>query len=882
MNKAKPIPPRWATRLLKWYCKPSLYEDLQGDLFEYFERNRETRGLIVARLIYIVDVVKFFRPYTIRQLKTTNGMNQLTLLQSYFKTSLRTMVRSKLFTTLNVIGLAISMSVGLLLIALLYDIHQVDRFHENRDRIYRVISHRTDRDGDVSHFASSSWRAAHRVEEEVPGVEKVVVLHADFGGDVSWEGHSVTMKGFMASPSFFEVFSFELEKGNPLTALEAPNAAVITKKAARRLFGDEDPIGKTITVDNENAYSDISGESTLVVMGVMENVPANSHMQFDILASYNSYLPVMRMGGGRDSWLAMTNDFVYVLLNEKNNKAALDMELARISQEENAGLGDKNVSVTALSQPFNNIVPGPHLLNWRGPVLEAKAVWILSLLVTIVMISACFNYANLSIARSLSRAREVGVRKVIGAGQGHIVGQFVIESVMISLLSLCIAVGLFWPLRNQFLQLDEFASGLVSLTPSPILFLFFGLFALVIGLLAGIVPALAFSRFKPLNLAGNLKGAKMKGLVVRRFLNLGQFVFSIAFITLAALAYRQFHYSVNFDLGYNTSNVVNIDLQGNNAEVLQEKLLTIPEVLASSRSASITGTGAAWFTRAKYGTPPDSVSLIFNAIDENYVPLLGHQLLAGENFHHLAKDAESKGVIVNEQFIRHFGMGSPEEAIGEVVDFFGKKETIIGVVKDFHYGTLNSEIGPYVFRYMPRFFNTVNVKVAEGDVLGALEKLGLAWQEVDAVHPLKAEFYDKRIERVYKEYLTMVKVVGYLSFLSITIASLGLLGMVVFTTQSRLKEIGIRKILGATEQHLVMLLGKGFVALLVLAAAIAIPTTAYLFTDIVLERVVYRAPLGWLELFGGALCVLAIALLAIGSQTLKAARTNPANILRSE
>jgi putative ABC transport system permease protein len=880
--KPKPSfrPPRWASRLLEWYCKPSLYEDLQGDLLEYFERNLEKRGVAKAKLIYIVDVLKFIRAYTVQKPQLMEKMNQLVLLNSYFKTSLRMLTRSKLFTMLNVAGLAISMSVALLLIALLYDIGQIDSFHTRKGRIYRIISERQDSNGDVTQFATSSWLAAKRIKEEVPGVEDVVALHADIGGDVSWEDHTITMNGYLTSPSFFNVFSFELVKGNRQTALENPNAVIVTERAARNLFGEANPMGKTIKLDNQNPYSDLEGTLTCVVTGVMKDIPSNSHIQFDMLMSYDNYLSRIETGGGYGSWLAMSSDYVYVLLDKNGDQQGLSDNLQRISEEENAEY--EHVSVVASAQPFNNIVPGPRLKNERGLIIEEKYVWVLAALVVVIMASACFNYANLSIARSLSRAKEVGIRKVVGAGKVDIVGQFVVEAVVISLLSLILALLLFWPIRNEFLQLDEFSNGLVSLNPSLPLLFFFGGFAIVIGVMAGVVPALSFSKVKSVGLSRALKSPSFKTPALRRLLIVFQYAFSIAFITMALLAYRQFNYSVNFDLGYDTNNVVNVDLQGNNADVLVEKLSQLPEVRAIAQSASLTGTRMAWFTRAKYGTPPDSVNMVFNAIDENYIPLLGHELLSGENFHHIVKDAESDYVIVNEQFVKRFNMGSPEEAIGEMVDFYGKKETIIGVVEDFNYGTLESEIEPYAFRQIPRFFNTVNIKIADTNVLETMAKIEEVWKEVDTIHPIDAEFYDKRIEKVYREYLTMVKVVGYLAILSISIASLGLLGMVVFTTESRLREISIRKVLGATEQGLIYLLGKGFIALLIIAALMAIPVAVYLFEDVVLDKVIYKAPLGWFELLGGALFVLALALLAIGAQTLKAARTNPAQILRSE
>jgi putative ABC transport system permease protein len=862
-----------------------LYEDLQGDLLEYFERNVEKRGVRRAKLIYIVDVLKFFRTYTVQKPQILKRMNQFILLSNYFKTSVRSMARSKLFTTINVVGLAISMSVGLLLIALLYDIQKIDDFHTNKDRIYRIISKRQVSNGGVSNFATASVVAAERVREEVPGVEKVVVLNGGLTGDVSLDERAISVAGFFASKEFFDVFSFDLKRGNPGAVLAAPNAVVLTESTAKKLFGDAEALGKTIFFENAGRGSAVADKSEYLVTGVVQDVPHNSHLRFDLLVSYST-LEKPGADTDREDWLKdMMSDNVYVLLDQNNSREVLDRNLERISSEENAAFKNAGTTVIASAQAFNDIVPGPHLINWRGPKLEANTVNILIVLVIVIMVSACFNYTNLSIARSLTRAKEVGIRKVVGAGKAHIAGQFIVEAIVISLLSLCLAILLFFPIRNEFLQLNEFASGMVSLSPSPALFLLFGVFAIAIGFLAGVVPAVSFSKIKSLHMSGRLSNRPMKGLGLRRTLIVLQYTFSLAFITAATLAYRQFHYSVNFDLGYDTKNVLNIDLQRNSPDVVIERLSQLNEVEDIAQSFSVMSTGYYWYTQVRY--LGDSAFVNFNSIDENYIPLLDHKLLAGTNFHHMAGDVKSAGVIVNGKFLERLHLGSPEEAIGKNLYFSGvgednMREPILGVVEDFHYGTLDSPVEPFVFRYRPQDYGVVNVKLKEGEILAAMGKISKVWNDVNPGHPLKAEFYDRRIEMAYQEYLTLVKVVGFLAVISLSIASLGLLGMVVFTTESRMKEISIRKVLGATEGSLLYLLSRGFITLLLIAGLLAVPATTWVFEKKVLSNVIYKAPVGPMELLSGVAFVLVLALIAIGTQTIKAARTNPSQILRNE
>jgi len=501
----------------------------------------------------------------------------------------------------------------------------------------------------------------------------------------------------------------------------------------------------------------------------------------------------------------------------------------------------------------------------------------------IVIISACFNYTNLSIARALRRSKEVGIRKVIGATRMQIFNQFIFESVLVALLALVFSMGLFYLIKPQFLSLDSYIAELVKLDITGTVFLQFLALAAFTGLVAGILPAFFFSRMTPeATLKAGSSVKLFRGITMRRVLIVFQFTLSLMFIVAATLQYKQYRYALAFDLGYDTENILNIRLQDNDAEIVKAKMEQLPEVEAISKSLMITSIGNYWGETLKYQDPMDSVGVIYNGVDANYLPIHNHTFLAGANFAPTRSDTTMIQIIVNEKVLEHFSIGNPEESLGEVLKLDDDDAVIVGVIKDFHYGTLNSEIKPFLFKYEADEFYQLNVKLHAGDLIAIMDKVEDAWKEVDNVHELNATFYDDRIEETYSRYAIMVKIIGFLAFLAITIAVMGLLGMVMFTTETRLKEISIRKVLGATEQNLVVLMGRGFLFLLIISSIVAIPATYILFDKWVFADLAYRVNMGPVELLSGTVLVFILAAVAVGSQTLHAARINPANTLRNE
>lgn len=872
-NKLTNQPPKWANRFLEWYCRHDLLEDLQGDLYEHFDRNLTNKGLRYAKITYWLDVIKFCKPYTIRKFKIINNINSIVMFQNYFKTSLRSIARNKLFSAINIFGLAVGMSVCLLMITLFMEVRSYDRLHEDADRIYRINNIYQSLDEDPSYFASTSIIAGKRLQEEVPGIDASVIMRRNFSGDAKVGDKVVPMSGIYATEGFFDVFSFKILRGNGATALVEPYSIVLTDETASKFFDEGiDPLNQIIKVNDED----------FKVTAIIEKPPFNSHLKFQSLASFASH---ERQEKARDNnilgWTNMWMNYCYMKLAEGTTVKQIEERLAKISAEENEKFDRIKIQLTL--QPILNIMTGPDLSNQIGPSIGGKGLWVFGLLVFVVILSAGFNYTNLSIARSLRRAKEVGVRKVVGATRSQIISQFIVEACVISVSSLVLAYFLFLALKPYFLNLAPEIQQTLHLATEPKLFIYFFLFAILVGILAGLFPATLLSKLKAAQVMKGVSNTKLFSKInLRKVLIVVQFTLSLVFIISASIAFKQYKYALAFDLGYKTENVLNIELQGNDADQVKSLYEAIPEVSEIAVSSHLLSVGSRWGGDLKYEDPMDSTMLWYASIDANYIPMMKHRLLAGTNFEQRPLQEEETEIIVNESTIKRFNVGTPEESIGKYLKVDDRKLRIIGVIEDFQYAKINESIECFGFRYQPKEVYTINLKIASPDLLGTMEKIASAWNDFDPVHEFDATFYDEKLQKAYSEYSVMFTLVGFLAFLTMTIASLGLLGMAVYTAETRVKEISIRKVLGATEGSLITLLAKGFMWLLVISAAIAVPLAYYFFDNVILQGAVNRANIGVVELFGGVLIIFTIGFITIGSQTWKAAKANPANTLRNE
>jgi len=878
-------PPAWAQRFVEWYCKPGLAEDLIGDLNEYFERNVQSIGPFRAKLTYMIDAFKFFRSYTVRRPKLINLFINRIMIGSYIKTSGRNLMRNKLFSTINIVGLAISMSVGLLLIAFMLDLRSYDRFHKNGEMIHRITNVLTSNQEQSSKFASTSIKTGKLIREKVTGVEEVTIVRNDFLQDAKVGDNILPIKGLWAEPSLFRIFTFPMLEGNPDTALKDPYSIVLTETAAKKLFGNESALGKAIKFDTLDYQ----------VTGIMKDVPFFSHITFEALVSLSTAELLNKNDQNFEKWTTMWSNSVYLLLSENAGTASIQSQLNAIAKEEN--LAEENMKIQLELLPLYNIVVGEELRSGSmsgsvNPHMPLVVLWILGGLALVVLLSACFNYTNLSVARAMHRFKEIGLRKAIGAEKNQVLFQFLTEAIMISLAALLLSYFLFLLLRPQLINIAPELQRMVKLELTPIMVVAFIAFSVTVGVVAGFMPAIFFSKINAINALRNVSSVKVfKRLTLRRALVVIQYTLTLIFITTTAIGYVQYRNILAFDLGFNTENILNINMQGNKPDELLKELSEMPEVTALSKSLIVTSVGNAWGGYMKYKDSRDSLLVLSNHVDENYVPLHEHKLVAGGNF--IARPTTPEAiteVIVNQQVLKRLNISAndPEKAIGEEITFsnfrmHGRKMTIVGVMKDFHYGKVDNLIEPVAFMFWtPGDRAIINAKIQSNDLVATMAKIESTWKKIDRIHPFQAEFYDEAIVDAYSEFSAMIKIIGFLSFLAISIASMGLFGMVVFTTETRLKEISIRKVMGASSGNLIYLLSRGFLLLLLISALIALPITYFFFENVVLTNFPYHTPVQIAELVVGLLVVLLIAFIMIGSQTMKATRSNPAHVLKGE
>lgn len=867
MSNLPNLPEFW-TKLFKWVCNDSFYEELQGDLEERFYINTEKKGIQRARGIYRSEITKMLRPSVIRKLKYQK-LNNTAMLKNYTLITIRSLARNKLFSAINIFGLGISMAIALLTIAFVSEIDGYDTFHENKDRIYRITNDIVPSNGETYSYASTSLLTGEKARTDLAGVEKVVSIYKGFYGDLSNEDNMFYTEGFFASEEFFDVFSFGVLHGNLETALKNPFSIVLTAETAMKIFGKTDAVGEVLKKSDQQ----------YTVTAVLEDVPNNSHIKFEAIGSMSSMKSLDSYKKGYfDNWHNMWSAHVYLLLPDQFDLNTLQVQIDAMAKEENAKNTGEDEELVLSAEAMLDIFPGDDKYNQFGTVMPKEKVNRMVILTLVVMFCACFNYANLTIARSLKRAKEIGVRKVVGAKKGQIFIQFIAEAVFVSLLSLLVAFVIFSIIKPEFLALDFYTSRTTTLDLTMADYLMFTTFAILIGVIAGLIPAIMMTKFHPIAIMKGISKMKnSKGFGLRNVLVGVQFALSMGFAVLVTLAYQQYKFALNFDLGYTTENILNVPMQGNDPDLVMNTLSQVAEVQFASKSSVIPSTGSLNSNRGKLGQ--DSVSIYVNTIDEHYLDNLEHELLAGENFRN---DGRKDQMIVNEQLVKFFHFESNEEALGAKVKFYNQERVITGVVKDFHYGTIYNELEPFAFVRNQGDFRYVNLKVKSNDLVATMRKLEEAWDALDKDHEFNATFFQEDIERTYSEISSSLKTYGLLSIIAISVSILGLLGMAVYAAESRIKELTIRKVLGATVSNILILLSKNFAIIFLIAAGVAIPLSLYVYRTTMLEDVEFTKEIQIWEPGTGALAVMVIAMLTIGFQALKAAKSNPAESLRNE
>ena len=853
-------PPRWADRFLQWYCRVDLLEEIQGDIYELYHRVAK-KSKRKADLLFIWNVLRFFRLRNIKKQTSSHSTINPDMLRNYIKVAVRNLYQYKYFSLLNIIGLAVGMSVSLLLIALISYVNTYDNFHEHKDNIYTIVSERQEGVQQLN-YATAPILLAEKLAE-YPKVKEAVRIQAGFAEEIKKAQGLLPLRGYYVEPNFLHVFSYTITHGNADLALSKPNSIVITESAAMRFFNSTDVVGKTLK----------SEQGGLLEIGaVMKDHPINSHLKFEALVSFAT-LPEPT-GSANDQWMHYGREYVYVLLHEGAKVEHIQTELNAIARRVYANLP---VKASFKTQHLSDITMGPDYRQAIGPKWEMSGMIAFAVIAALILLPACFNYTNISIARALNRAKEIGLRKTMGGVRNQIFFQFITETVVITLFALGISMLIFMLARTEFQSMLAAASSLdLSLTPKTILW--FVLFALGTGVIAGIFPAIYFGGLNPVQALKNKIHGRSSAMRIRKVLTVIQFALSFGFILALVVFSRQYRYSMGFDFGFNKTNIVTVPLQDVSPERVLSEFSQLAPVQSITFASDVLGFGHSTTWVKSASTDSLEVSQVF--VDHNYLPTFGLTLLAGNNFPEEIWQRE-RFIIVNEAFLEAYRISRPLDAIGRTFEVEGNQLEVIGVVKNFHYAPLRFPINKFFFRQHPQRIAHAHLNVQSKDPNTLFTQLETKWQKISE-RKLEARFFDDELYEGYSMYQTLLKIIGFLGLLAITISMLGMLGMVVYTSETRAKEISIRKVMGASTYNLAYLLSKDYLKLMLIAISIGAPITAMLFNMVMPKIQYYSVTLNFWDVLMSTLVLVSLGLATIASQTIKTALTNPAETLRSE
>jgi putative ABC transport system permease protein len=787
--------------------------------------------------------------------------------KNYLVTAVRNLRKHRVFSFINILGLAVGMAASLLIFLYVQRELSYDMFHENADRVHRVLL--LDKSMGVSNtYAGITFVAmAPEIPEDIPEVEAAVRIMGRGRQPVKVaERIFYTQEMAFADPSIFAIFDFDLTQGDPGTALQEPYTAVLTKDLAETLFSGEDPMGKTF----------LWGSNEIRVTGVLADIPDTSHRQFDVLVSLN--FPDEEGGFGerlRDwGWISAPT---YVLLREGAETKDLEEKLIGVLRKNGV---EENFAVThqALKDVHlhsKNIVFDFHNKN-KGDI---GYVYSLAAVAFFIMLIAVFNFMNLSTARSHGRSREVGMRKVVGARRRQLINQFLSESILLCLTGLLISIGLVtlggiilnsaFGLRLDIKILAQFplAAGILA-------------GAVVTGLLAGIWPAFVLSSFRPNQVLRGSSSGSGYGMGMRRVLVVVQFSISIALIIGSGVVFQQMEYIKHKDLGYDREQVLTMSLNQETAanfDPLVEKLAQSPAILSWASSGNLPGR-----TMGRTGTQPDGIAqndpwvVSVMSMDEHFIDTLGLKLIEGRNFsREFGTDAE-KAVIINQAAAAAIGW---EEPIGKTFD--DGQQTVVGVIGDFHFATLRHVVEPLLISFRPGANGNLSLKLRGGAIPEAISHLEGIWDELYPGYPLEFNFLDDEFDQLYRREQSFGSLTRGFTFLAIFIACLGLFGLASHTVEQRTKEIGIRKVLGAGVSGLVVLLSKTYIKLVLLANLLAWPAAFFLMSRW-LQDFVYRIELGVGVFLLSMLAAVVIAILTVSFHSIRAAGADPVRALHYE
>ncbi len=884
MNQRKEGPPEWPLKFLRFFLKKEYVEEIEGDMEEVFFDNLKESSPRKAKLEYTVEMMKLLRPALIKNFKTTSTFNQSVMYKNYLKIAWRNLIKKKAYSAINIFGLGLGIACCLLIFMFVKDELSYDNYHEKGDRIFRVIHGDKADNSEGKQSTESFWvwgnaPIGQALINYFPEIDKVCQFsgRSDIlltNGDKMYQEDGV----FFMDSTVFDVFSWKLLKGNPKTALAAPFSIVLTETTARKYFGDEDPLGKSLK-GSESAGRGDAGD--YLVTGVMADVPSNSHFRFNALLSMSTF----RKSRPEifDEW-GYVDFYTYFLVNGKFDQQKFEQKIPAFLAKQT---DDPNSKYSIAIEPLKDVYLRTEAQRQPGETGNLSNIYVFSIIGLFILVIAMINFMNLSTARSMERGKEVGIRKSIGAARGSLISQFLGESLIIVSLSMIVAVLLVFvalPGMSDFtgkvFVIQNFINGQTILLVIGIM--------LLIGLVAGSYPSFVLSSFSPVMVLKGMAKSSKGGTYLRRVLVVFQFSLSIALIAGTIIVYFQMNHILDKDLGFDKERMLILDYNYDEAvndkrEVLKTEMEANPAILSAAFSRSVPGSyfpNAGTEIQTADGEMKMEVQPIFQ-VGMDFIPHYNLELVAGRSYSRDHPSDTLGGIVINEAAAKQYGYTNPADIVGKKYSQWGREGEVIGVVKDFNFISLHRNIEPLTLPLEPYACRYLSLKVKSENINETIKQVGEVWSQLAPHRPFLYSFLDDDFNRQYKTDFVFRKLFTTFSCLAILIACLGLLGLATYTAEQRTKEIGIRKVLGANVNNIVALLSKDFIVLVVIAMLIATPVAWYAMNKW-LEGFAYQVEIQlWIFALAG-LVALSIALFTISFQSIKSALMNPVTSLRSE
>ncbi len=869
--------PRWIERLLDWYCEPLLVEGILGDLDEKFYLNLETRGRRMARLLYVLQGLGFLQ---LKFRKKRSNSNIEPMLKNNLTITLRNLSKHPFYAFINTLGLAIGMAAGFMILQYVHYELGYDKFFENKENIYRVQTNRY-QDGELAtQWAAGAAGVGLHMKEDLPEVIEFVNL-ASSQAQISYDNKYYQPESpYYAGEEFFEVFSLPLIAGVDSLVLKEPFTVALSESLARKIFGDENPMGQIISQNDSRDFK---------VTGIFQDFPGQSHMNFDLLYSFETYA-VLTSQEAKTAW--QWDGFLnYVVLAPGTDPDQLALKFPDfIEAREGETLREFNSDMEFILQPLADI----HLISdYRSEIKSngnKQSTYFLLIIGMFVLFIAWINYINLTTARSMNRAKEVGIRKVMGSNRAQLLRQFLFESFFLNLMAFLIAavaVVISFPFFNNFVG----RSSAYTFPTDAIFWLGIGLVFLVGIVLSGFYPAVVLSRFRPVAVLKGRFSGSASGNLLRKGLVVFQFLASLVLITGTFIVYQQMSFLQSQDLGVRVDQTMVVSPPSFATDSIfeirnttfQNRLNGEANVSGFAVSTSVPGRTPNWNAGGiRFVGESDSESNQYRVLgcDDQFMDFYGVDLITGRKFSSSFGN-EDANVIFNEAAMQRIGIADPEDLINRKLFFWGDTFNIIGVVKNYRQESPKQAYDAIIFRYFDSPGGYYSIDINTSDLKHSITRIEESWEEAFGAKPFDFFFLDDYYNEQYAGDVKFGSIFSLFSGLAIFVAVLGLFGLSSFITALRTKEIGIRKVLGANIQALWLLLTQSFIKLVLLALAISVPLTWYIMTGW-LDNFETRIGLSW-YLFGiPAVSLLVMTVFTVSYHTLKTAVLNPALTLKDE